>query len=245
MSTAQRIRRGVFITLLFTAVTTPAYAAEPLTLFLLKMLRDQMISSALESAFTRQPQTTELPPAPTALTGVYGVNAEQVRGMIDTGFVHLTAAQRAEVYENLMRMLADPKNAQARPMIIQELALKAEAVRSAHERLAALTPAEKRAIAAEARAEFERLPSPSASRWRNCCARVWCRYRTTLNDLILAEFTAARTFAETSARPVTAVINRQSELAAFRIGGVLRNVRVSLRATSPQISAPSSILILP
>ena len=73
----------------------------------LKMLRDQMISSALESAFTRQPQTTEPPPAPTALTGVYGVNAEQVRGMIDTGFVHLTAAQRAEVYENLMRMLAE------------------------------------------------------------------------------------------------------------------------------------------
>ncbi len=201
MATVQRIRRGLFITLLFAAVAAPAHAADPLTLFLLKMLRDQMISSALESAFTQKPQTAEPPPASTALTGVYGVNAEQLRGMIDAGFVHLTPGQRTEVYEHLTRMLADPKNAQARPMIIQELALKAEAVRSAHERLAALTPAEKRAIAADARVEFERLPSAEREQMAQLLRSGVVPIPGDLNDLILAELAAARTVAETSSAP--------------------------------------------
>jgi hypothetical protein len=197
MSTAQRIRRGVFITLLLAAGMTPAHAVEPLTLFLLKMLRDQMISSALESAFTRNPEATEPPPVSTALTGVYGVNAEQLRGLIDTGFVHLTPAQRDEVYENLMRMLADPKNAPARPMIIQELALKAEAVRSAHERLAALTPAEKRAIAAEARAEFKRLPPGEREQLAQLLRSRVMPIPQDLKELILAELAAVQMVAET------------------------------------------------
>ena len=48
MSKLQRFGRAVSITLLFAAV--PAQAAEPLTMYLLKMLRDQMATSAIESA---------------------------------------------------------------------------------------------------------------------------------------------------------------------------------------------------
>ena len=48
---------------------------------------------------------------------------------------------------SLTRMLADPRNALARPLIIEELAQHASAVRSAHERLAALSPGRWREIA--------------------------------------------------------------------------------------------------
>ena len=197
MSNMQRVRRGVFITLLSAVVMAPAHAAEPLTMFLLKMLRDQMASSALESAVNGMSSAAVQPPAASALAGVYGVSEEQLRALIDTGFVHLTAAQRAEVYASLTRMLADPKNALARPLIIEELAQQASAVRGAHERLAALTAAEKRAIATDARAEYERLPPGERDQLRQMLQAGMAPIPRDLNDLILAEFTAAPALAGT------------------------------------------------
>jgi hypothetical protein len=189
MSILQRFWRAVFFTLLFAAVTAPA---EPLTMFLLKMLRDQMATAALESAVNSLPPSVEKPSTPPALAGVYGVSEEQLRGLIDAGFVHLTAAQRNVVYDSLTRMLADPRNALARPLIIEELAQQASAVRGAHERLAALSAAEKRAIAADARAEYERLqPKEREQLVQLLQARV-APIPQDLNDLILAEFSAAR-----------------------------------------------------
>lgn len=190
MSNMQRVRRGVFITLLSAAVMAPVQAAEPLTMFLLKMLRDQMASSVLESAVNGM-STTAAQPAAAALAGVYGVSEEQLRALIDTGFVHLTAAQRAEVYASLTRMLADPKNALARPLIIEELAQQASAVRGAHERLASLTVAEKRAIATDARVEYERLVPGERDRLLQMLQAGVAPIPRDLNDLILAEFTAA------------------------------------------------------
>lgn len=192
MSITQRVRRAVFITLLFAAGVTPAHAAEPLTMFLLKMLRDQMATSALESAVGNLPPSVEKPPALQALTGVYGVGEEQLRALIDAGFVHLTEAQRAAVYTSLTRMLADPRNALARPLIIEELAQQASAVRGAHERLAALTPAEKRAIAVDARSEYERLQPQERDQLVQLLQTRVAPIPQDLNDLILAEFTAAR-----------------------------------------------------
>jgi len=190
MSFSQRVRRAAFITLLLAAVVTPAHAAEPLTLFLLKMLRDQLATSALESAFNSMQSSVEKPTAPPALVGVYGVSEAQLRGLIDEGFVHLTQAQRAAVYASLMRMLADPRNALARPLIIEELAQQASAVRVAHERLAALTPAQKRAIAADARSEYERLQPQERDQLVQLLQARVAPIPQDLNDLILAEFTA-------------------------------------------------------
>ncbi len=45
-----------------------------------------------------------------------------------------------------------------RPMLVHELAVKASAVRQAHEQLAALPQAEKQADAVQARKEYEKLP---------------------------------------------------------------------------------------
>lgn len=199
----QRIRRGVFITLLLAlaGAAAPAQAAEPLTLYLLKLMRDQMISSAVESAVSRTPPAEGPPPPAAALNGVYGVSAEQLRGLIDTGFVHLTPAQRDEVYADLTRRLADPQHALARPMIIEQLARKAAAVRAAHERLTVLTPAEKRVIVAEAGAEYERLPAAERAQLLQLLRSRMVPIPRDLSDLILAEFSAVQTVADASAAP--------------------------------------------
>lgn len=201
MFNLQRVRRGVFITLLLATAAVPAHAADPLTLYLLKILRDQMASSILESAVNSVPPTAAKPSAQSALAGVHGVSEEQLRMLVDAGFVHLTAAQRAEIHASLMRMLADPKNVLARPLIIEELALKASAVRGAHERLSALTVAEQRAIAADARAEYERLPAQEREQMLQLLQARVAPIPRELNDLILAEFSTVQRVAGTSVAP--------------------------------------------
>lgn len=201
MFNRQRVRRGVFITLLLATAAVPAHAADPLTLYLLKMLRDQMASSALESAVNNMPPAAARPSVPTALAGVYGVSEEQLRMLVDAGFVHLTPAQRAEIHASLMRMLADPQNALARPLIIEELALKAAAVRGAHERLSSLTVAEKHAIAADARAEYERLPAQEREQMLQLLQARVAPIPRELGDLILAEFSAVQRVAGAPAAP--------------------------------------------
>ncbi len=159
-------------------------------MYLLKMLRDQMATSAIESAVNNA-ALPQPPSVPQALTGVYAVSEAQLRGLIDAGFVHLTASQSADIYASLMRMMADPKNALARPLIIEELAQHASAVRSAHERLAALSFSEKRAIAVDARSEYERLPAQERDQLMQLLKLRVVPIPRDLNDLILAEFAAA------------------------------------------------------
>ncbi|MBX3664985.1 MAG: hypothetical protein KF834_04810 [Burkholderiales bacterium] len=190
MSNLQRVRRGVFVTLLFGVMSAPAHAAEPLTLFLLKMLRDQIATSVLESAVNSASRPVAPPAIAPALAGVHGVDEEQLRGLIDAGFVHLTQTQRAEVYASLTRMLADPKNALARPLIIERLAQQASAVRGAHEQLALLSEAQKRAIVADARAEYERLKPKERDQLVQLLQSRVAPIPRDLNDLMLAAFTA-------------------------------------------------------
>ncbi len=201
MFNPQRIRRGVFITLLLATVAVPAHGADPLTLFLLKMLRDQMATSMLESAYNNVPPAVVKQAAPAALAGIHGVSEEQLRMLVDAGFVHLTATQRDEVYASLIRMMADPKHALARPLIIEELALKASAVRGAHERLANLSEAQKRLIAADARDEYERLPAQEREQMLQLLQARVAPIPRDLNDLILAEFSAVQRVAGTTAIP--------------------------------------------
>lgn len=203
MFSMQRVRRAVFITLLLATAAAPAHAADPLTLYLLKMLRDQMATSVLESAVGNMPSPAPKQPPPSALAGVYGVSEEQVRMLVDAGFVHLSAPQRGEIHASLMHMLADPKNALARPLIIEELALKASAVRGAHERLSALTAAEKRAIAADARAEYERLPAQERRQMLQLLEARLAPIPRDLNEMILAEFSAVQQVAGAAAAPGT------------------------------------------
>lgn len=175
-----------------------AHAADPVTLLLLRMLRDQAVSSGVETAVDRAQAAPKaaLPPVPEG----YGISGEQLRTLIDTGFVHLAPAQRAEIYRSVIQMLADPKNAAARPLIIEELALKASAVRAAHERLAALSPAEKQAVAADLRSEYERLPADERAQLLRVLQAGVVPIPRDLGELILAEM--ARSGGREGAPPV-------------------------------------------
>lgn len=186
----QRYWRAAFVTLFSAVVVAPVQAAEPLTLFILKMLRDQVATSAIESAVNAATAPAAPKPQLPALEGVYGISAEQLRGLIDVGFVHLSSAQRDDVYVSLVRMLADPRNGPARPLIIEELARQASMVRGAHERLSSLSAAEKRAIAADARSEFERLPQDDRDKLLQLLRSGVAPMPRDLNDLILAELSA-------------------------------------------------------
>ena len=119
------MRRGL-VCLVLALWPSVVLAAEPLTLLLIHIIRSQ-IESAIEETIEKAQRERErpvlvIPPAP------YDLSDEKLRALIDEGFIHLTRAQRDEVFESVRRMLSDPKNAALRPMLVQELAVKASAV---------------------------------------------------------------------------------------------------------------------
>lgn len=165
-----------------------SFAVEPLTLFLLRLLRDQIVSSSAQTAIEGMQREYEgrkmialpLPP--------YVLEDRKLRTLIDEGFVHLTAAQREEVFSGVRRGLADPKNAHLQPLIIQELALKASAVRQAHEQLNNLSYSEKKAIAGQAREEYAGMSSGERLQMIQALQSGMAPIPRDLNDMILAEF---------------------------------------------------------
>jgi pyruvate-formate lyase-activating enzyme len=192
------MRRGL-VCVLLAIWPSVSLAADPLTLLLLRFMRDKIISSAIESA-VEQAQRSEparpliIPRAP------YDLNDRELKALIDEGFVHLSDAQREEVYASVKRMLADPKNAALRPLLVQELAVKASAVRQAHEQLAGLSPERKKTIATEAREEYEKLPPEERQQMIEVLRSGVVPIPRDLNDMILAEFSS-----------VSAAVGRRSE----------------------------------
>ena len=171
-----------------------AFAVDPLTLFLLRMLRDQIISAGVEAVIEGtqrdEPQSAlVIPPAP------FDLDDQKLRTLIDEGFVHLSSAQREEVFASVKRVLSDPKNAAMRPYLVQELAIKASAVRQAHERLTNLSQAQKRAIAAEARTEYEKLPPDERRQMFQVLQSGVVPLPRDLNEMILAEFGSVQAMA--------------------------------------------------
>jgi hypothetical protein len=181
--------RSAVAGLLLAVWSTTAVAADPLTLILLRLLRDQIISSSIEAAVTsaarsapRKVEPLLFPPAP------YDLGDDRLRALINEGFVHLTASQREEVFLSVKNALADPKHAAARPVIIQELALKASAVRQAHEQLNSLSYNDKRTIARQAREEYQKLPEEERLQMVQVLQSGIAPIPRDLNDMMLAEF---------------------------------------------------------
>jgi hypothetical protein len=163
-----------------------SFAAEPLTLLLIHIIRQQ-IESAVEDAIENARRERErpvlvIPPAP------YDLDDQKLRALIDEGFVHLSSAQRDEVFTSVKRILTDPDNAALRPMLVQELAVKASAVRQAHERLANLSHGEKKALAVQARGEYEKLTSEERQQMIRVLQAGIAPLPRDLNEMILAEF---------------------------------------------------------
>jgi len=187
------IRRRL-ICLLLALWPSVVFAVDPLTLFLLRVLRDQVISSGVEAAIDgaqrSEPQSVlVIPRAP------WDLDDPTLRTLIDEGFVHLSPAQREEVFASVKRILSDPKNAAMRPYITQELAIKASAVRQAHEQLTNLSQAQKRVIAAEARTEYEKLPPDERRQMYQVLQSGVVPLPRDLNEMILTEFGSVQAMA--------------------------------------------------
>jgi len=166
-----------------------ALAADPFVLFLLRMMRDQAISSALEAGVSSsrdaaKPGLPEVPrPEPPAVQ-----EGRWLRGLIDESFLHLSAAQREELHASIMKILADPRNAPHRSEIIGEFTRQAVATRDAHRQLSRLTEADMKSIAVEAREEFSRLPPDQRALLLKALERGVPGMPRALNEIMLAEF---------------------------------------------------------
>lgn len=173
---------------------TPALSLDPLTLILLRIARDKLISAGIESVVDRPAASARAPaavqrPAP-ALP--MGMDDTQLQRLIDEGFVHLSAAQRNEVYESVRRILLDPINAYDAPAIIADLAMKASAIRQAHESLNNLSAARKQSIVTEAREAYEKMPPATRDELADVLRLRMVPMPADLTDMILAEFDRVR-----------------------------------------------------
>jgi hypothetical protein len=179
--------RRVVVAGLLAIWSATVVAADPLTLILLRILRDQIITAAAQAAYESMQQPK--PPGPIVFPAhPYDLDDARLRTLIDEGFIHLTAAQRDEVFAGVKRILADPKNAAIRFHIIEELAVKASAVRQAHEQLINLSDARKRMIAGEAREEYSKLAPEERQQMLAVLQSGVVPIPRDLNDMILAEF---------------------------------------------------------
>lgn len=186
--------RSAFVAIVIAMICAPAFSADPLTLLLLRLLRDKIISAGIESAAEHASSQWNTAPVAPSLPGVpfAGFDDTQLRQLIDEGFVHLTSAQRDEVYSSVRRIIADPKHAAEVPAIIADLAIKASAVRQAHEQLNALSFAQKRRIADEAREEYEKMPLETREQMASVLRQRLVPLPADLTDMILGEFDRVR-----------------------------------------------------
>jgi hypothetical protein len=170
-----------------------AAAIDPLVLFLLRMMRDSAISSALEAGVDSLSEAAPKNPAADIprLAPLPAQEGQWLKALIDESFVHLSAAQREELFASLTRMLNDPRNAQLRSAILAEFTGKAIAMRDAQRRLAGLTTEQMQAVAAEARQEFERLPLAQREQMLRVLQHGIPGMPRQLNEIILAEFHSA------------------------------------------------------
>jgi hypothetical protein len=184
---AHVILRRAVVGILLAICSSSALAVDPLTLILLRFLRDHIISAAAEGAYNRL--TAPTPPGPLVFPAhPYDLDDARLRTLIDEGFVHLTAAQREEVFASVKRILADPRNAAMRLQIIEELSLKASAVRQAHAQLNNLSRDRKRLIATEAREEYRKLKPEERHQMLTLVQSGVVPIPRDLNDMILTEF---------------------------------------------------------
>ena len=182
------IRIAVF-GLVLASSSTAALAADPLVLFLLRMMRDQVLSSAIESGVegSKQPAKPEVAPLPPP--GPQSpAEGQWLKGLIDESFVHLGAGQREELHASLMKMLGDPKYEPVRADIITEFTRQAVAMRDAHRQLSRLSESDMKVVAAEARLEFQRLPPEQRQQLLQALQHGVPGMPRELHELMLAEF---------------------------------------------------------
>jgi hypothetical protein len=185
------LRKLICIVLL--ALPTPAWSIDPILLLLLRVVRDQIITSALQAGV----ESALEPPPPAAPTFGYalpispvekGTEGEYLRSLIDESFLHLSSSQRAAVLASVQAILRDPRNAAATAQIVAEFSLTARRVREGYRQLDSLSHAEKRKLAAQAREEFRRLPPEERQQLLEAMQTGMLPVPRDLSDIMRAEF---------------------------------------------------------
>jgi hypothetical protein len=199
LSRLRSILRLALIGAIFASWSTPSFAIDPLVLFLLKMLRDQVITSSAEAGYEAAKDAYEVPPD-AALPMVSGMplslapgasEDERLRALIDESFVHLTAQQREELYTSFMKIVNDPANAARRQVLIAQFTIQANNLRDAHRILSRMSDADMRGIVAQARLEYEKLPPEQREQMIRVLQRGVPGMPQALNQMMLSEFSSA------------------------------------------------------
>lgn len=182
MKSLRRLLASAGLALGLACASSPAVAADPLTMLLLTIAREALFAAARDYLASREAAP---PPLPETYPGTT-VEPAHVRRLVDEGFGYLTTAQRDEVFDAFHRHLMDPKNAAVRGPMIEYFAERAMAMRFAQERLAKLTHAEKTALAADFRKEVAGLPDEEATQLAALLRRNVLPVPGDLNDMLLA-----------------------------------------------------------
>lgn len=184
------VRCLIYVLLLCSA--SAAYA-DPVLILLLRMIRDQVITSSLEAGVTslRQAPSPRSPAYGFALASPpvpRGSEESRVRALIDDSFLHLSGAQRDAVFAGMKKVLNDPQHAQIRTQLVAEFTLKARAVREGYRNLDRLSDTEKRTLALQAKEEFRRLPAEQRHQLLEALQAGVLPMPHDLNEIMLAEF---------------------------------------------------------
>ena len=174
---------------------TSAAFADPILLLLLRMARDKALSASVEAGVNSMQKNSTMPspmygfalPTPPIPRGN---EEQQMSALLDENFLHLTAAQRDEVFAGLQKILKDPQYAHDKLRLMAEFALKARAVRESYRGLDTLTYAEKRSLAAQAKEEYRRLPPGERRELLEVLQSGMLPVPRDLRDIMLAEFTS-------------------------------------------------------
>lgn len=155
-----------------------AAAIDPVTLILLRMLRDKVVLRLADAAVERALRPDEPTPfasVPPPLPGIPPSTMpepERMRFLVDRNFTYLSGGERNRVYDALMAALNDPAHAHQRGEIIASFTQTAIAVGEAQRLLDRLTAREKREIAAAAADAYQALsPADQAEMLRVLRAR--------------------------------------------------------------------------
>ncbi|MBL8447287.1 MAG: hypothetical protein JNJ44_07720 [Zoogloeaceae bacterium] len=140
-----------------------AAAIDPVTLILLRMLRDKVVlrlaDAAMERALRPAEATTTLqsPPALPGIPPATMPERERLRFLVDRNFTYLSAGERDRVYDALIVAVDDPANVSQREEIIAAFTQTAIAVGEAQRLLDRLSTREKREIAQAAASAYQAL----------------------------------------------------------------------------------------
>ena len=202
-----------FVGILVLSWTSAAFA-DPILLLLLRMARDKAISASLEAGVNSIQQQNSTMPSPAYGFALptppipRGDEEQHVRAILDENFLHLTAGQRDEVFAGMQKILKDPRNARDMSRLVAEFALAARAVRESYRSLDKLSYAEKRALVAQAKEEYRRLPDAERQQLLDVLQSGTLPVPRDLRDIMLAEFSSIAPLGGNDLRREQASVNR-------------------------------------